>query len=572
MSVAATKNGRSRIFNLSLLLASLSMFLVATICADGFVRGLHRNFPGIYRGATSLAIAISEVRYGSANLAGYDDVAMTLEAHGIRPIPDEEDLKLLTAQPAQVDIAIDAAVHLDHVDTTKTLGLASNETGTIDYYALAFRLFGFHNASFFWLFIVLIVIVAMSFPISFWDRPVFILPSLVYLLLLYLRVHALDPHSAQYGTPSNARFMPMITLYPILYALTLSASRHRFRALDFILAGVAGLIFAFGAAMRSQSLWQIGPLGLILALWLLARVLGRPWPSWSTALARQTVWPIAAFAVAAAALTVSDQMRRDPVLYSDATAIGHPFWTTYLGATLPGFGWRVPLLEKYAGQSFGNNDDAYSGILIRKYMAEHNERIEDYLTDAMFWQPHPEGLTFWKEDKRDAVARAVTFELWRKYPASMLEAYRTAFQENLGAIYAFWIDNFWFFLMLAGLFIAWRAPLGTCRAWCMAFILVTMAPALGLATLAAVAALTLLLLLSKSDLEGFSAMIPPLATLALFVFPALCIMPVAGEAFGDYVLVAWLATITIVASVISQKGSVAVAERLRSVAIADARA
>jgi hypothetical protein len=538
---------RSRRSRLSLLFAGLSLLFVAVICGDGLARGLQGNFPGIYRGAVSLAIAISEVQYGSTNLVGFNDVAIALEAHGIRPVPDEQDLKTLVERPELIDVAIDAAAHLNHIDRTKAFGLTSNETGTIDYYALAFRLFGLHNASFYWLFILLVAVVAASFPLSYWRQPIFVVPSLIYLMLLFLKVHELNPLSAQLGTPSNARFIPVLTLYPILYVLTLSASRQPSRFLGLILSIVAGAVFAFGASMRSQCLWQIGPLGLIVALRLVAQAVGRPWPRWCASLARQTIWPIAAFAVAAAGLTTADQLRRDPNYYADATAIGHPFWIAYLGATLPGFGWRIPALEKYAGQTISqNNDDAYSGILIRQYIAQHGEKLGDFLTTAMYWPPHPGGLDFWKEDKRDAVARAVALELWRKYPGSMLESYRYAFEQDLWAIHGFWIGNFWFFLALTGLIGVKLAPLGPYRPWCLTLIFVAAAPALGLSILVVLGALAAWYSLQRVDLDDLGSMVPPLIALALFVFPALCIMPVAGPAIADYVVVAWLAVIMMI--------------------------
>ena len=62
----------------------------------------------------------------------------------------------------------------------------------IDYYYLAFKLFGYHVRSIYALYIGILAVVALCFIGSFRRRAIFIVPSILYLLLLLIDQDALQ--------------------------------------------------------------------------------------------------------------------------------------------------------------------------------------------------------------------------------------------------------------------------------------------------------------------------------------------------------------------------------------------
>ena len=120
-----------------------------------------------------------------------------------------------------------AAADLAISDRSKTFGLVLNETGMIHYYYLAFKLFGYHVRSIFALYIGILAIMAFCFIGSFRRRAIFILPSIFYLLLLLIYKIGLPAGNYNFPPLTNSRMLPFLSLYPVLYCLTLAgAARH----------------------------------------------------------------------------------------------------------------------------------------------------------------------------------------------------------------------------------------------------------------------------------------------------------------------------------------------------------
>jgi hypothetical protein len=126
----------------------------------------------------------------------------------------------------------------------------------IDYYYLAFKLFGYHVRSIYTLYIGLLAVVALCFIGSFRHRAIFIVPSILFLLLLLIDQDALHPKNVDFGPLTNSRMLPFLSLYPVLYCLTLVGSGRGFRLIDAIGAAIAGLVFAFVVNARTYAYWQ----------------------------------------------------------------------------------------------------------------------------------------------------------------------------------------------------------------------------------------------------------------------------------------------------------------------------
>jgi hypothetical protein len=412
-SAATASERRSSAARRFYLLAAISLLLVLLIAADGVRKRLDTIVPDYYRHTASLAIAISEAAHGTSGLVGLVEVANALDKSGYGINSSRELLAVLNTHPDQADAALRAAADLAIADRGKTFGLVLNETGMIDYYYLAFKLFGYHVRSIYALYIGLLAVMALCFIGSFRHRAIFIIPSILYLLLLLIDQDALRSNNVDFGPLTNSRMLPFLSLYPVLYCLTLVGSSLGFRQIDAIGAVIAGLIFAFVVNARTYAYWQAGPLFALAVLIVAARI----WP-WRlplrARLARLSVYPVLVFALSAAILIQNHHWRRDTAVYNTATFSGHGYWLAYVVSTMPSFQWRIPELERESGVTI-QDSDAYAGALLRIKIKQRGERVEDYLAGD-----------YWNESKRDPLARQIVFDLWRQYPGTMVEHYLRA--------------------------------------------------------------------------------------------------------------------------------------------------
>src|SRR5580658_989671 len=395
------------------LLAATSLLLVLLIAADGVRKGLDTIVPDYYRHTASLAIAISEAAHGASGMVGLVEVEHALDKFGYGINPNRALMAVLNTHPEQADAALRAAADLAIADRGKTFGLALNETGMIDYYYVAFKLFGYHVRSIYALYVGILAVMAFCFIGSFRHRAIFIVPSILYLLLLLINQDALPAKDYGFGPLTNSRMLPFLSLYPVLYSLTLVGSGRGFRSIDAIGAAIAGLVFAFVVNARTYAYWQAGPLLALVVLIVVARL----WP-WRlplrARLARLSVYPVLVFALSAAILIQNHHWRRDATVYNTATFSGHGYWLAYLVSTMPSFQRQIPQLERQSDVTI-RDSDAYAGALLRIKIKERGERLEDYLAGD-----------FWNESKRDPLAKQIVFDLWRHYPGIMIEHYLRA--------------------------------------------------------------------------------------------------------------------------------------------------
>jgi hypothetical protein len=473
-------------------------------------KGLDAIVPDYYRHTASLAIAISEAAHGTSGLVGLVEVENALDKSGYGI---NSNLAALNTHPDQADAALRAAADHAIADHGKTFGLALNETGMIDYYYLAFKLFGYHVRSIYALYIGILVVMALCFIGSFRHRAVFIVPSILYLLLLLIDQDALRSNDFGFGPLTNSRMLPFLSLYPVLYCLTLVGSGRGFRSIDAIGAAIAGLVFAFVVNARTYAYWQAGPLLALVVLIVAARML--PWRLPLRArLARLSIYPVLVFALSAAILIQNHHWRRDAAVYNTATFSGHGYWLAYVVSTMPSFQWRIPELERESGVTIGESD-AYAGALLRIKIKERGERLDDYLAGD-----------FWNESKRDPLARQVVFGLWRQYPGIMIEHYLRAL-EPVG------------FSLLKDLGLIALAVVAVGTGPHTALLWLLRAAALiaigGIAGAMALTAVGLPYILPAA--RRLSALAIPVALLALWVIPTIIVMP-----FTDMRLVETIST------------------------------
>jgi hypothetical protein len=491
------------------LLAAISLLLVLLIAADGVRKGLDTIVPDYYRHTASLAIAISEAAHGTSGMVGLTEVANALDKSGYGINSNRKLLAVLNTHPDQADAALRAAADVTIADRSKTFGLVLNETGMIDYYYLAFKLFGYHVRSIYALYIGILAVVALCFIGSFRHRAIFIVPSILYLLLLLIDQDALHPKNYDFGPLTNSRMLPFLSLYPVLYCLTLVGSGRGFRLIDAIGAAIAGLVFAFVVNARTYAYWQAGPLLALIVLIVAARL----WP-WRlplrARLARLSVYPILVFALSAAILIQNHHWRRDAVVYDTATFSGHGYWLAYLVSTMPSFQWRIPELERESGVTIGESD-AYAGALLRIEIKRRGERLEDYLAGD-----------FWNESKRDPLARQIVFDLWRHYPGIMIEHYLRA----LAPVGSSLLKH----LGLIALAVV-AVGIGPHTPWLWLLRAAALMAIGRIAGAMALAAVGLPYVMPAA--RRLSALVIPVALLALWVIPTVIVMPFTDTRLGQ---------------------------------------
>jgi hypothetical protein len=483
------------------LLAATSLLLVLLIAADGVRKGLDTIVPDYYRHTASLAIALSEAAHGTTGMVGLAEVENALDKFGYGINPNRRLMAVLNAHPEQADAALRAAADLTITDRGKTFGLVLNETGMIDYYYVAFKLFGYHVRSIYALYVGILAVMALCFIGSFRHRAIFIVPSILYLLLLLIEQHALRSNNFDFGPLTNSRMLPFLSLYPVLYCLTLVGSGRGFRSIDAIGAAIAGLVFAFVVNARTYAYWQAGPLLALVVLIVAARLL--PWRLPLRArLSRLSVYPVLVFALSAAILIQNHHWRRDAAVYDTATFSGHGYWLAYVVSTMPSFQWRIPQLERDSGVTI-QDSDAYAGALLRIKIKERGERLEDYLAGD-----------YWNESKRDPLARQIVFDLWRHYPGIMIEHYLRA----LAPVVTSLLQD----LGLIALAVV-AVGIGPHTPWLWLLRAAALIAVGGIAGAMALAAVGLPYVMPAA--RRLSALVIPIALLALWVLPTIIAMP-----------------------------------------------
>jgi hypothetical protein len=483
------------------LLAGISLLLVALFAADGVRKGVDTVIPTYYRHTASLAIAISEAAHGTSGMVGLMQVDQVLEKFGYGINFNAATMDVLNKHPDDADAALRAAADVAISDRSRTFGLMLNETGMIDYYYVAFKLFGYHVRAIYALYVCMLATMALCFIAAFRRRAIFIVPSILYLLLLVVFQDTFPAANYGFGPLTNSRMLPYLSLYPVLFCLTLIGAGRGFRWIDAAAAAVGGLLFAFVVNTRTYSLWQVGPLIALVVLIVAARALPGRLPM-RARLARFSIYPVLIFAVAAAILIENHHWRRDLAIYNTATFAGHGYWLAYVITTFPDFQWRIPELERQSGVRV-TEGDSYGGALLRIKIKERGEQIEDYLVGD-----------WWNEAKRDTLARQIVFDLWRNYPGTMIKHYLRAFSPI--AVNAL-KDIFWIALAVVVIGIGPLTPL----AWLFrAIVLFAIG---GVAGVIALAAVGLRYVLPAA--RRLSVLIIPVALLALCVIPTVIVMP-----------------------------------------------
>lgn len=242
-------------------------------------RPSNRNMlsPTWYGNVQCISIAISELKYGLAGHLGYKKVYDQFYPHLEGSDKGTPNLA--------INAAIELALHLDNVSSSGTFYGLGFATGLVDYYKLAFYIFGYRIESVFYLFSLLVVASFFVFAATFYDRPV-----LLFVLLLLscgFLVMARSPVLI-YQSLTNQRYLTIPPIVPTIYLALLVVNERRWTPYVFCGALVQMVILVFCYYARSVPQYQFMFL-IALLIVLMARNLLSKLPTF----ANVRLWPMA---------------------------------------------------------------------------------------------------------------------------------------------------------------------------------------------------------------------------------------------------------------------------------------
>ena len=362
-----------------LLLVGVGVLIVVNMLHSyslGQYRTMYDN--PIYRWRVSVAVALSQLRDPPLpGYVAYGSINNYLNRHGLAllrgeaaPLPYPDAVKRLIYDSGRLEALFQKAftVTLDH--KLPPVPIVGNEKGEAAYYYLAFRLFGIHITSFWWLYFTFLTVSSLIFFLTFWRAPKCIL-----FLMIYLSAHfyMLDLVTVKYfQTVHNSRFFTVLALLPSLHLLLLVLRRERPTWIGLTLAAGQILLLFFLIFCRTQVAWQPAGIMLIAALWLPYRSLwSGSWHARSLALgARRAVaagWPAILIIAGGLGLLVYQKTAIDREAYATETA-DRSFWDAVVCGTVS----ASPQLLRLYGLGTDIYTDTMGYLIAREYIRTHN--------------------------------------------------------------------------------------------------------------------------------------------------------------------------------------------------------
>ncbi|MCP4985878.1 MAG: hypothetical protein GY928_07375 [Colwellia sp.] len=197
----------------------------------------------------AVSIAISEMKYGLTGYTGYTNILkIFLEDLGIFPV-------------SGFDIynnKIKKALSYDSFNNLKSGGLHLiwNDVGMVNYFKLAFKLFGYKIQSLFYLYFLLFTVSLCFFIVTFSSQI-----RLLNILLLFVCSHFVIVMATTIAggelQVSNVRFFPVLTILPTFYITLLILGEHKINLLTISGTIIQTAILILIISVRSSAAYQL---------------------------------------------------------------------------------------------------------------------------------------------------------------------------------------------------------------------------------------------------------------------------------------------------------------------------
>ena len=197
----------------------------------------------------SLSIAISSLQYGLPGYLGYNAVKNIIEPgfdqHTDPWFPVDTNLNPLINSALAIENVGQAGIHTLH----------AQEPGMVDFYKLAFLLFGFRYESFLYCYFFLLAIGCCLYFFQFRNDATQLSLMAMFLLAHYVVLTGIRFPGGQLDAPTNNRFLPVLAILPMLHICTVALQRSRVSSYGALVLLIQSLLAAFIWQCRNTALW-----------------------------------------------------------------------------------------------------------------------------------------------------------------------------------------------------------------------------------------------------------------------------------------------------------------------------
>jgi hypothetical protein len=406
----------------------LALFMIGLTALTGIHRGMdHKVAFGPLSDQRAISIALSEsvygVHLGYVGLRSVQDKLLEIWNRGAKN-PEDPILIENSSNADLVNEALRAAASLGpqkvgYLSDRSLMTTELDDMGDVDFYKLAFRLFGLQIQSYYYLFFALLAVSVVVFILTFHDDVYALVAMLCTLCAFYIALYLNDVFSISAPTFPGYRHGGTLALIPLWHFIFLMSRR---RSVGVILGAVIQLaIMLFAYRIRGSVGWMfilLFTMAVVTALkhWL---ELTRADRSWSALVRAMAPWPVLLLVFGITANYGYTVFTLHPIYFTDdVLPYDGPWHCAYLGfEAAPGL--LTP--RGKAAMAYGSGDE----------FAAYGEY--DYLDRTHFipWdgsrQMPADAMSAWtgsdKARLKDDIMRRVVLEAIVRHPIEALVLY-----------------------------------------------------------------------------------------------------------------------------------------------------
>jgi len=221
-------------------------------------RKMNRVIPasGINRHVESMAIAISDLKYGLKGYGAYYKILLDLQKNGMLEaaghLPTQENIVTgVEKNFIKANNALKNTLNIKNVSANGTHYMLREYKGLIDFYKISFQLFGYNIQGYCYLYFLIFGLSVVVFFMSFYSRL-----DLLQFLLLFLCAHFVTV-ALGLQVVHNQRFMPVLTILPVFHLSLLILGKNINKKNMVIGAAMQIFILIFALHIRGSAKYQL---------------------------------------------------------------------------------------------------------------------------------------------------------------------------------------------------------------------------------------------------------------------------------------------------------------------------
>jgi hypothetical protein len=247
--------------NIRYALLVIVMF-VATITYS-IQSGMHKNLPEpLGHTAVAIAIAISELEYGTSGYAGYRQVLDVLMNNGMTV--ESSILKRYNLSSAEIyksgttlNNAIGQVFSMDKPAGSRKLYRVREDIGEITYYKIAMKVFGYKIQSFTYLYYLIFLASIVVYIATFHRQQSKMLYLFAFTCGHFVIITTLQDVGTTLLTVNSRKLLPVLAILPSIHIAILIFSKTRITMKHIIGATIQASIVAFMVHARAATIYEI---------------------------------------------------------------------------------------------------------------------------------------------------------------------------------------------------------------------------------------------------------------------------------------------------------------------------